>query len=278
MGDLLPALDRLALATAHLPGRSDGDEPGAVWYAVAAGADGSVAVALGAVRDADVATQMRRFVAGLDPADRSPAATLECLDRAARAMPALVGSAALCLTLAPAGVLRWIAAGHAPPLVVGPDGARYLGGGQVEPLGHPGRTPATEAAESLAAGTTVVLGSGGEPSPGLPTDGDEDPVVAALVPHHGLPPVALAQALTEHAGSGSRDRPRAHAVPRPRHAGTARTAAAGRPPEALGRAPRCRGVERAGGAVGGCGGGPATDAERGDHERRRACLPRVRGG
>ena len=71
---------------------------------------------------------------------------------------------------------------------------------------------------------------------------------------------------------------RAHAVPRPRHAGTARTAAAGRPPEALGRAPRRRGVERAGGAVRGCGGGPATDAERGDHERRRARLPRVRGG
>src|SRR3954454_19141598 len=141
MGDLLPVLDRLALATAHLPGRSDGDESGAVWYAVAAGADGSVAVALGAVRDADVSTQMRRFLADFDPADRSPAATLECLDQAARTMPALVGSAALCLTLAPDGVLRWIAAGHAPPLVVGPEGARYLDGGQVEPLGDPALPP-----------------------------------------------------------------------------------------------------------------------------------------
>jgi anti-sigma regulatory factor (Ser/Thr protein kinase) len=207
MGDLLPALDRLALATAHLPGRSDGDEPGTVvWYEVAAGADGSVAVALGAVRDADAAAQMRRFLAGLDPAHRSPVATLECLDQAARAMPALVGSAALCLTLDPDGVLRWIAAGHAPPLVAGPDGARYLDGGRVEPLGHAGRTPAAEAEESLAAGTTVVLGAGSEPSPGLPTDGDDDPVVAALAPRHGLPPLALARALTEHAGNGSRDR------------------------------------------------------------------------
>lgn len=102
-------------------------------------------------------------------------------------MPALVGSAALCLTLDPDGVLRWIAAGHAPPLVAGPDGARYLDGGQVAPLGHAGRTPAAEAEESLAAGTTVVLGAGGEPSPGLPTDGDDDPVVAALAPRHGLP-------------------------------------------------------------------------------------------
>lgn len=206
MGDLLPALDRLALATAHLPGRSDGDEPGTVvWYEVAAGADGSVAVALGAVRDADAAAQMRRFLAGLDPAHRSPAATLQCLDQAARAMPALVGSAALCLTLDPDGVLRWIAAGHAPPLVAGPDGARYLDGGQVEPLGHAGRTPAAEAAESLAAGTTVVLCSGGEPTHGVPAGGGDDPVVAALAPRHGLPPVALAQALAEHAGNGSRD-------------------------------------------------------------------------
>src|SRR5690349_10824665 len=199
MSDLLPALDRLALATAHLPGRSDGDEPGSVvWYEIAGGADGSVTVALGAVRDADAAAQMRRLLAPLDPAHRSPAATLECLDQAARATPALVGSAALCLALDPDGVLRWIAAGHTPPLVAGPDGARYLVGGQVEPLGHPGRTPATEAEESLAAGTTVVLCSGGEPTPGLPTDGDDDPVVAAVVPRHGLPPVALAQALTEH--------------------------------------------------------------------------------
>ncbi|MDT0350273.1 ATP-binding protein [Pseudonocardia charpentierae] len=206
MGDLLPALDRLALATAHLPGRSDGDESGTViWYEVAAGADGSVAVALGAVRDADAATQMRRRLAGLDPAHRSPAATLGCLDQAARAMPALVGSAALCLTLDPDGVLRWIAAGHAPPLVAGPDGARYLDGGQVEPLGHAGRTPAAEAEESLAAGTTVVLCSSAEQTLGVPTGGD-DPVVAALVPRHGLPPAALAQALTEHAGNRSRDR------------------------------------------------------------------------
>ena len=130
MGEVLPVLDRLALAAAHLPG--PGGEEGAVWYEVAAGDDGSVAVALGNVRDASVAERLRRAVAGLDPA-----AALECLDQHARAMPALVGSTALCLTLDPAGVVRWSAAGHTPPLVAGPDGVRYLDGGQGEPLGHP---------------------------------------------------------------------------------------------------------------------------------------------
>src|SRR5688500_12719357 len=154
MGEVLPVLDRLALAAAHLPG--PGGEEGAVWYEVAAGDDGSVAVALGNVRDASVAERLRRAVAGLDPAG-----ALECLDQHAQAMPALVGSTALCLTFDPAGVVRWSAAGHTPPLVAGPDGVRYLDGGQGEPLGHPRRPAVAE--EPLPAGSTVVLCSGGTP-------------------------------------------------------------------------------------------------------------------
>jgi anti-sigma regulatory factor (Ser/Thr protein kinase) len=195
MGEVLPVLDRLALAAAHLPGPSD--DEGTLWYEVTAGDDGSVAVALGSVRDASMAEHLRRAVAGLDPA-----AALECLDQYARAIPAVLGSAALCLTLDPAGVVRWAAAGHTPPLVAGPDGVRYLDGGQGEPLGHPGRRQVAE--EPLPAGTTVVLGSGGPPTSCGPA---ADPVATAVARRHRLAPAALARALADPAGNGSPDGP-----------------------------------------------------------------------
>ena len=195
MGDVLPALDRLALAVAHLPGQGGGPEAGEVWYEVAAGDDGSVAVALGEAVDARVARLLRHAAAGLDPADRGPAATLECLDRTVRAMPDSAGATALCVTLEPGGVVRWCAAGHTPPLVAGPDGARYLDGGQSGPLGRAGRPAVVE--ETLPAGTTVVLSSCG------PADDGADPVATALADHHELAPASLAQALADDVGAAA---------------------------------------------------------------------------
>jgi serine phosphatase RsbU (regulator of sigma subunit) len=139
MGDVLPALDRFALATAQLSGPGDRRGAGGAWFEVAAGDDGSVAVALGEVQDAGVAERLCRAVAATDAAERSPAATVDRLDLALRGTPAPVEASVLCLTLDPAGTLRWAAAGHAPPLVVGPDGARRLEGTQGAPIGHAGR-------------------------------------------------------------------------------------------------------------------------------------------
>jgi anti-sigma regulatory factor (Ser/Thr protein kinase) len=148
---------------------------------------------------ATVSEQLRRAVARVGPERRSAAAVLEQLDRAAQGIPGSVGSTALCLTLDPSGVVRWSAAGYAPPMAVGPDGARYLQGALGEPLGRPSRAPFAQAEETLAAGTTLVVGcDSGEESSGAAADGP-DPFAAALAQHHGLPPDAMAAALTGQA-------------------------------------------------------------------------------
>jgi anti-sigma regulatory factor (Ser/Thr protein kinase) len=203
MGDVLPVLDRFVLAEALLAGPEGGRAAGGTWYQVAAGDDGSVAVALGDAGDADAAERLRHAVSGLDPTQRNPAAAIECLDITARALPAPVGATALCVTLEPTGVLRWCAAGHTPPLVAGPDGVRYLDGGRAEPLGHDARTGVAE--EVLPAGTTVVLCSGGGATSCAPAADGADPVAAALAQNHGLAPAELARTLAD--GTGPSDGP-----------------------------------------------------------------------
>jgi anti-sigma regulatory factor (Ser/Thr protein kinase) len=187
MGDALPVLDRIALAVAHLPGGGTGS----AWYDVTAADDGHVVIAMGARAPGGVTEVLRRAVSAVAPERRSAAVLLEELDRVARDLPGSNRTAALCLTLDPAGVVRWASAGCAPPLAVGPDGARPLQGAPGDLLGGPSRRPPAQAEEVLAAGTTLVLGC---PGPAGLTD--------AVAPHHGLAPDALAAALTEQLSTG----------------------------------------------------------------------------
>jgi len=89
MSEALPALDRFALAVAHLPGAADVDPAGGGWYDVTATADGHLAIVVGDVGAAptSVASQLCRVVAGLGSERRSPAVALEALDGAARGIP-----------------------------------------------------------------------------------------------------------------------------------------------------------------------------------------------
>jgi anti-sigma regulatory factor (Ser/Thr protein kinase) len=183
MADALPQLDRLALAVAHLGDpRRDG-----TWCDVATSDDGHVALTLVDARAAPVAGELRRALqhVGLGPR-RSAAATLDALDRAARAIPGAVGAAALCLTVDPAGTVGWSAAGAGPPSAAGPDGVRALRGGAGPPLGCAADT-AVQAQEQLTAGSTVVLGVGPDPAGSA--------VTALLDRHHDLAPAQLAGAL-----------------------------------------------------------------------------------
>jgi hypothetical protein len=184
MGETLPVLDGLAFAAAHLPGPLGG-----TWYDIAPTDDGQVAVVVGNIGEAsrDVAAQLCRAVAALGPERGSPSGTLAGLHSAARGIAGCAGSTALCVTLDPAGVLRWSGAGHSAPLVVGADGVRHLYGGQSGALARDDRASFPEAEETLLPGTTVVLGTD---AAGLV--GGTDPVTAALAQHHGLAPDALA--------------------------------------------------------------------------------------
>ena len=202
MGDALPVVAGVALAVAHLPAAGDGSPAAGEWHHVAATAEGSVTIVVGRVvvgaaraAPADVSQRLRRAVAEGGPG--SAAAVLAGLDRAARNIPGAAGSAALCVTLGPSGAVGWSAAGYAPPLSVGPDGARHLGGAPGEPLGLPGGPSFAHGEEELAAGTTLVVGSTGAVA------GGPDPVAAVAAGHHDLPPDALAAALTEEAGGTS---------------------------------------------------------------------------
>jgi anti-sigma regulatory factor (Ser/Thr protein kinase) len=191
MADALPALDELAFAVARLGDGADGRADRA-WYDIAVGDDGQVACTLLDARAAPpaVAQELRRALADLGP-PRSPAATLDGLDRAAGRIAGAAGAVALCVALDPAGVVRWSAAGHAPPSVVGPDGARALPGATGAPLGGAGRPPSAQ--EPLAAGATVVL----DVARGRGAVDGTDPVAAVAARHQGLAPAALAAALEE---------------------------------------------------------------------------------
>ena len=229
MADALPPLDGLALAVAHLGGASGhaNGRPDGMWCDVTVSDDGYVALTLVDARAAPepVASQLRRalervrradaarrgllgedptHVRGADAArrgllgentaalgpHRSAAATIDALDRAARAIPGAVGTGALCVTFDPTGAVGWSMAGSGPPSAAGPDGVRALSGGPGESLGR-AHGDAVEAQEPLAAGTTVVLGAG--------SDLAERTVALVLTEHHDLAPAALAAALEDAA-------------------------------------------------------------------------------
>jgi anti-sigma regulatory factor (Ser/Thr protein kinase) len=148
----LPRLDALALAAVHVP-RAGGTGD---WYDGAALDDGRLALAVG---DGVGPGWLRRVLAeGREP------------DPAASALVVTVDAGT--------GLLHWWAAGHPPPLLVGPDGARVLAGD-------------APPAEALAPGGTLVLATRGL----LGSPDALDRLAAAAAPLHGLGPHALAAAL-----------------------------------------------------------------------------------
>ncbi|MFI9011578.1 SpoIIE family protein phosphatase [Actinosynnema sp. NPDC053489] len=158
----LPASDRLATAARYLPASTHA-QIGGDWYDVLALDERSVALCVGDVvgkgpAAAAVMGQLRSALAGYLLEGRSPAAALERLDVFARRVGGALGSSCACLILdCDTGVLRWALAGHPPPLVADPAGARFLAGGTGPVLGSPGGHGYVEHAADLPEGATVVL-------------------------------------------------------------------------------------------------------------------------
>jgi anti-anti-sigma factor len=201
----LPGLERLALAARYLPG-AEGTQAGGDWYDVVELEGGRVAIAVGDVvgqgpAAAAVMGQLRSALSTALLQGCDPAEALELLDRFAARLPGSLASTAACLVVDPeTGAVRWARAGHPPPLLVTPEGARLLdGAGSGAVLGAPGRPPYTEGAVEITPGTTLLLYTDGliERRGELLDDG-LDRVRAAAVQHAAADPARLtARLLTE---------------------------------------------------------------------------------
>ncbi|MGK5112562.1 SpoIIE family protein phosphatase [Geodermatophilus sp. CPCC 205506] len=198
----LPRLGRLALAAHYIPG-AEGSQAGGDWYDVVQLEDDRVAIAVGDVvgqgpAAAAVMGQLRSALSAALLQGAGPADALELLDRFAARLPGSLASTAACLVLdAQTGTVRWARAGHPPPLLVTPDGARLLdqaGSGAV--LGAPGRPPYSEGCVDIPVGATLLLYTDGlVERRGELLDEGLDRVASTAARHAGADPVRLTDRL-----------------------------------------------------------------------------------
>jgi anti-sigma regulatory factor (Ser/Thr protein kinase)/putative methionine-R-sulfoxide reductase with GAF domain len=136
--DRMPTVLGVEVATRYLPSR---DEVGGDWYDVIELRDGLVGIAIGdvaghGVRAAALMGQLRTGLRAYALDEHPPGETLARLDRLLNAMPGGGMATAVYAILDPdAGTLTLATAGHLPPLLVGPDGARFGDVPPAPPLG-----------------------------------------------------------------------------------------------------------------------------------------------
>jgi serine phosphatase RsbU (regulator of sigma subunit) len=161
--DGLPEIPRVAVAARYLPG-SVGVHVGGDWYDVILLPGDRVGIAVGDVlgRGAGAAalmgqvrTAFRAYALGGEP----PETVIQRLDRLIQTMDRGHFSTMLYLILDPrTGALQMVRAGHPPPLLLDPQGAtRFLERGHGVPLGVVSEATYEPSAESLEAGSILVL-------------------------------------------------------------------------------------------------------------------------
>ncbi len=157
----LPELDHVHSVARYRPGALN-TQAGGDFYDVVEIDDQHVALVVGDVvghgpRAAAVMGRLSAAATGYLLDGRSPAATLERVDRFATRQPEAMGSTCICMTLDRAtGEIVWAGAGHPPLLLVEPDGARFLDSGSGVVLGVRGRQPYTQASRHIAPGSLIV--------------------------------------------------------------------------------------------------------------------------
>lgn len=156
----LPLLPRLASAARYLPA-AEHSQIGGDWYEVVPIGAARVGVSVGDVvgkgaAAAAVMGQLRSALTGFLLDGHSPADALRRLDTFAARVDGAAGSTCACLIFDwSTGEMCWAAAGHPPPLLVTPDGARLLSGPPGPVLGAGAVT--SQHSASLPAGASVVL-------------------------------------------------------------------------------------------------------------------------
>jgi PAS domain S-box-containing protein len=158
----LPPIDGLELAARYLPG-ARGAAVGGDWYDVLERPDGRVALVVGDVaghglRAAASMGQLRNAFRAYGLVESSPAEVVARINRLVMSGVEQVMATVLYLVLdRETGEVAFSAAGHPPPLVLAPDGPRFLEGGRSVPIGAADAAVFREATAILPPGSSILL-------------------------------------------------------------------------------------------------------------------------
>jgi PAS domain S-box-containing protein len=158
----LPPIEGVALAARYLPG-ARGAAIGGDWYDVLERPDGRVALVVGDVagpglRAAASMGQLRNAFRAYGMVEASPAEVVARINRLVMSGVEQVMATVLYIVLdRESGEVAWSAAGHPPPLVIAPDGARFLEGGRSVPIGAADPAVFREATAILPPGSSLLL-------------------------------------------------------------------------------------------------------------------------
>ncbi|MDX8033409.1 SpoIIE family protein phosphatase [Lentzea sp. BCCO 10_0856] len=158
----LPVLPRLTTAARYLPA-AEHSQIGGDWYEVVPIGATRVGLSVGDVvgkgpAAAAVMGQLRSALTSYLLDGHSPAESLRRLDAFAVRVNGAVGSTCACLIFDwTTGELCWAAAGHPPPVVIEPSGARLLPADVGEVLGAGGPTLRRQRTAAFPPGASVVL-------------------------------------------------------------------------------------------------------------------------
>jgi PAS domain S-box-containing protein len=158
----LPPIEGLAMAARYLPG-ARGAAVGGDWYDVLERPDGRVALVVGDVaghglRAAASMGQLRNAFRAYGMVEASPAEVVARINRLVMSGVEQVMATVLYLVLdRETGEVSFSAAGHPPPLVIAPDGPRFLEGGRSVPIGAADPAVFRESTAILPPGSALLL-------------------------------------------------------------------------------------------------------------------------
>jgi PAS domain S-box-containing protein len=158
----LPRLEGLELAARYLPAVR-GAAIGGDWYDALERPDGRVALLVGDVvghglRAAATMGQLRNAFRAYGLVESSPSAVVASINRLVMSGPEEVMATVLYLVLdRETGEVTYTSAGHPPPLVLEPEGPRFLESGRSVPVGASDPTAFREGRDVVPPGSTLVL-------------------------------------------------------------------------------------------------------------------------
>jgi PAS domain S-box-containing protein len=158
----LPQIEGLQLAARYLPG-ARGAAIGGDWYDVLERPDGRVALVVGDVvghglRAAATMGQLRNAFRAYGLVESSPAEVVARINRLVMSGVEDAMATVVYLVLdRETGEVSYSSAGHPPPLVLTPDGPRFLEGGRSVPIGASDPAVFREATAVLPPGSSLLL-------------------------------------------------------------------------------------------------------------------------